>query len=121
MKIIDLLVKAFKGEEMPKIIKYDYHTYIYNESYNSYYQVMSGGNKLFISFDNLNDEVEIIEDTPEENKPEEDKKIEKLELLQFSDLIDMSKEEIIQVIKEQRFKINEIIDKVNGDSNERNK
>ena len=42
---------------------------------------------------------------------EEEKKIpEKLEILTFSDLIDMPKEKLIDVIKEQRFKINSIID-----------
>lgn len=42
---------------------------------------------------------------------EEEKKIpEKLEILTFSDLIDMPKEKLIEVIKEQRFKINSIID-----------
>lgn len=44
---------------------------------------------------------------------EEDKKIEKLSILTFSDLIDMPKEELVDVIKEQRFKINEIIDVIN--------
>lgn len=48
------------------------------------------------------------------NEPfKEDKKIEKLSILTFSDLIDMPKEELVDVIKEQRFKINEIIDEVN--------
>lgn len=42
---------------------------------------------------------------------EQVKKIpEKLEILTFSDLIDMPKEKLIEVIKEQRFKINSIID-----------
>lgn len=44
---------------------------------------------------------------------EEDKKIEKLSILTFSDLIDMPKEELVDVIKEQRFKINEIINVIN--------
>lgn len=44
---------------------------------------------------------------------EEDKKIKKLSILTFSDLIDMPKEELVNIIKEQRFKINEIIDYLN--------
>lgn len=41
---------------------------------------------------------------------EEDKKIEKLKLLVYSDLIDMNEDERIEVDKENRNKINEIID-----------
>ena len=55
-------------------------------------------------------------DTPEEPKgiPR------KLDILTFSDLIDMSKEDLVNVIKEQRFKINEILDYLEskGESNE---
>ena len=108
MKVIDLYVMKAKGEEVPKKIKFLDKQYTFIKEYDKYYR----DGLPFDSFEDdwyiskiLNDEIEIIEDTSKE-----DKKIEKLKILQFSDLIDMPKEEIIQVIKEQRFKINEVID-----------
>lgn len=116
MKVIDLLNKLANGE-VPKKIKYDNDIYEYNKDYQDYGYFNTGIDRYITLIENelnsvfnLNEEVEIIEDTPKE-----DKKIEKLKILQFSDLIDMSKEEIIDVIKEQRFKINKIIDKINGE------
>ena len=105
MKVIDLLNKIANGEEVPKKIKIDnrfYYEYDKDIDYKS-----KDGTYLFDSYiqinkEDMNMEVEILE---------EEKKIpEKLEILQFSDLIDMPNDEIMQVIKDQRFKINEIID-----------
>lgn len=44
------------------------------------------------------------------NKEDEKKIPKNLSILTFSDLIDMSKEDLVDVIKVQRFKINEILD-----------
>jgi hypothetical protein len=104
MKVIDLLNKIANGDEIPKSFVYNKNTFnlndagIYKDNENNYLS-----DSIYYGFKNLNDRIEIIED----------KKIEKLKLLQFSDLIDMPKEELVGVIKEQRFKINEIIDYIN--------
>lgn len=75
MKIIDLLNKIAKGEEVPKIIKFWEREYILDEEYNCYLH-QTGGNEFIDLLDNnnddlqcfLNDEVEIIEEDKEENE-----------------------------------------------------
>lgn len=104
MKIIDLLNKIVNGEEVP-IFAYEGCRYKYDEELHMFIDLDNEGRcKNTIYFCELNDEVYIIE---------EDKKIEKLSILTFSDLIDMPKEELVDIIKEQRFKINEIINVIN--------
>ena len=111
MKIIDLLNKIANGEEVPKKIRITdiddritrHYNFFYDEDDQEYKddELLPLGARLILDRV-LNKIVEILE---------EEKKIpEKLEILQFSDLIDMSNDEIMQVIKDQRFKINEIID-----------
>ena len=113
MKVIDLLVKIANGEEVPKKIIYkdrvrefDYedkdYTYISDTDYYLFHDILveGTGDKMVTG---LNDEIEIIEDTP--------KKIEHIHLA--------------NIPEERRWftfrdKINEIIDKINEDSNERN-
>lgn len=107
MKVIDLLNKIANGEELPKKIKYNNKIYsAKGNAIENFVDYCSEEDEWcfnhYVRYENLNDEVEIIE--------EENKIPEKLSVLQFSDLIDMSKEELIETIKEQRFKINEIID-----------
>ena len=110
MKIIDLLNKIanretvlFKYRNITYYYNYDFKEYISTQKYYRQGDIMEHYFLLEeIDMTNLNDEVEIIEE--EKGFPE------KLEILQFSDLIDMSKEELIETIKEQRFKINKIID-----------
>ena len=110
IKIIDLIVDIANRKEVPKKIKYRNYVYIYEEYEERYY---IGGNpdnySLFseisylsltslISF--LNDEIEIIEDTPKE-----DKKIpEKLGLINYCEdqatlLIHHKVDEIIDYLK----------------------
>lgn len=121
IKMFDLLVKAYTGEEMPRKIKYDYHNFIYDESYNDYYQSMSGGNKLFISFNDLNDNVEIIEDAPKDpimtlkgtpNSIRKDLGLSKLEDKKIYN-VDITALSYDQIIIAFTNKINEIIDFIN--------
>ena len=113
MKVIDLLNKIANGEEVPKRIRYKGDCWYIKQNYTNTLPYYSNGynkDNLFTGEEeeyfsqSLNDEIEIIE---------EDKKIEKLSILTFSDLLDMPKEELVDVIKEQRFKINEIINHLN--------
>ena len=114
MKVIDLLNKIANGEEVPKKIKYKNKIYEWKE-YDAHYgktMTKKGWVKehgyvaeenmtyfyLKHCYQDLNDEVEIIE---------EDKKIEKLNKMHFH--------------KKQRQlanKINEIIDYINGSDDE---
>ena len=125
MKVIDLLNKIANGEEVPEKIKYygciyelkdrNYEYYNYKDNEGNYLE-----DEWFLT-NILNDELEIIEDTPKEdiptsklyknNKlqydltPKENKKIEKLD-----------NTELYLTENQQRLlvnKINEIIDKVN--------
>lgn len=109
MKIIDLIGLLISNETMPKHIIFEEEEYCWNSSANDYICNDHDATQLFNNQYNMSNlplflgkRVEILE---------EEKKIpEKLSILQFSDLIDMSKEELIETIKEQRFKINGIID-----------
>ena len=111
MKAIDLLNKIANGEEVPKKIKYLTTTYTlrsngnyYGEDGESYYQ--NGLYYQMIGSSRLNEEVEIIE---------EDKKIEKIDLIldeQFSN------DELQAYIKETQEKVNEIIDYLEENKND---
>ena len=110
MKIIDLLNKIANGEETPKkfIIKgscFKDLYFEYNKKYNCYDLIgekFKNGCYVF-GYSELNDEIEIIEDTPKEEK----KIPEKLD--QTLNRIDIG-EDYYRYITENRFKINEIID-----------
>ena len=103
IKIIDLLNMRANGEQLPLQIRYK--TIIYNLLADNTYQ--DNNDKEFVNFWGedinyiLNDEIEIIE---------EDKKIEKLNLSYFSEIISykMSPQE-----EQVQDKINELIDEVN--------
>ena len=75
MKVIDLLNKIANGEEVPKKIKYENDIYIHIDNYCYYCDetnlILS--DRVFAEYSKLNDEIEIIE---------EDKKIEKLNLVE---------------------------------------
>jgi hypothetical protein len=112
MKLIDLLIKIANGEEVPNKIKIGTHIlkkYDYPKgngtcvpSYKSIDEEYHINDFLYPQY--LNDEIEIIEDTPKE-----DKKIEKIQL----PIPSLSPQLIYLATK-----INEIIDKVNGEDNE---
>ncbi len=118
MKVIDLLNKRANGEEVPPIFKIRYW------KYNS---ITGNENVDYELFDRLlnediylNDEVEIIKDTPKK-----DKKIEKFKVKKDNDnnivLIDYEdKNYIISIVDAIMIdKITEIIDMLNeGDKNE---
>lgn len=129
MRVIDLLNRIANGEELPKKIKYEGDIWELNTLENTY----DNGecclfedyiDKKYVITDVLNDEIEIIEDTPKISKlyinnklqydlsPKEDKKIEKINLKGYTSCLGTDEEwttseEIIIV------KINEIIDKLN--------
>ena len=121
MKVIELLNKIANGN-IPKRIIYDKYVYQWNNKIRNYEREVDIAITLnwdYIAIECLNEQVEILEEpiisklyiNNELQYNLEEKKIpEKLNILQFSDLIDMSKEELIETIKEQRFKINKIID-----------
>ena len=151
MKVIDLLNKLANGE-VPKKIKYDNDIYEYNKDYQDYGYFNTGIDRYITLIENelnsvfnLNEEVEIIEDTPKhfgerenqavkniikknsipvkenyndyyEDTPKEDNKIEKLDL-QYKDIIynPNFKANILMYCDNLQFKINEIIDKINGE------
>ena len=100
MKVIELLNKIANGEEVPSKIKFDNIIFEYDGDYYS-----SKTNVLLEEYchltTSLNDEVEIIE---------EDKKIEKLDLILDEHF---SNDELQAYIKETQEKVNEIIDKIN--------
>lgn len=80
IKIIDLLNKISKGEEVPKKIKYCTAIFIFNEdNCNFLYKYQTGKCQLF-GCCRLNDEVEIIEEILEEKKlPEKLEEIGKID------------------------------------------
>ena len=109
MKVIDLLNKIANGEETPK--KFKYYT-IYTKDIEGFYRNENG--VVFdemIILEDLNDKIEIIEDTPKE-----DKKIDKLDL-QYKDISKGIKfeEQILMYCDNLQYKINEIIDRLNGE------
>ena len=107
MKVIDLLNKIANYEEIPLKIKVEGH--IYRKSNGQYW---CDETEMYLinncaSIYELNKEVEIIEDTPKE-----DKKIEYLKLYApYPECTDDRFEDVEN-------KINEIIDRLNGENNE---
>lgn len=109
MKVIHLLNKIATGDRLPNKIKYYGYIFEYDTNhlrYETYFDKQIWRLEDFVNVnDNLNDEIEIIEDTPKE-----DKKIAKIgKLNQVSD----NKQHLNNYIL--RNKINEIIDRLNGD------
>ncbi len=125
MRIIDLLNKIANKEEVPKKIKvlsnvfeYDEYNYIYinvDETHASLLRYLG-----FYKGTTLNEEIEIIEDTPKE-----DKKIEKFKVVKDNTnnlvklVIDKETKLTISIVEAIILdKVNEIIDRLNGDSND---
>ena len=99
IKIIDLLVKIAKGEEVPKKIKYENDIYIHAGNYCYYCDetnlILS--DRLFAEYSKLNDEVEMIE---------EPEKIEKIDFRTLN-----TQKEKNRAMKDT---INELIDEINN-------
>ena len=117
MKVIDLLNKIANGEEVPKKIKYEGIEYTHIDNY--CYADKNGrllSYEIYAEQHRLNDEIEIIEDTPKENK-----KLEKLESLNTDYFMERKKygtltnEEIVLDIQTLKNYINKLVDKENGE------
>ena len=97
MKVIDLLNKIANGEEVPEKIKYENYIYWYNKNLKDYENAQVEFESYLISSryhktDFLNDEVEIIEEAPEETKVSEEQML-------FNNLDSIDRERIIQLMK----------------------
>lgn len=108
MKVIDLLNRIAKGTDIPIRVKVFNDYYHYDIEDDMYYRDDEDKDEFYTDamitgFVNLNDSVEIIEDN----------KIEKLD--QTLNRLDIN-DDYYRYIMENRFKINEIIDKLNKDS-----
>ena len=108
MKIIDLLVKISKGEEVPK--KFTYNGYLWEYDIKNkmwFYYFGEGKNhrfdRLFYLNMLLNDEVEVIEE----------KEIEMLFLPSFEEFRNMTPAQRYKVTAIEYDKLNEIIDLIN--------
>ena len=117
MKVIDLLNKIANGEEVP-LIKYRDKISHWNKE-NDRFEDKDGMNTLYeVDFSELNDEVELIE---------EDKKIPEKSILDVDSDASGSYDTVIingaeyQISRVERYmigKINEIIDYINGGTND---
>ena len=130
MKVIDLLNKIANGEEVPFEIKLFGVTFCFNNEKQCYFSKYDEGNILDMhshllrnkNKSLLNEEVEIIEDTPKEDKKIEelkqriDKAIELLEKENYHCPMSLTVEKayIIEVEK-----INNVISILRGEDNER--
>ena len=118
MKVIDLLNKIANGEEVPKKIKYNDKIYIAKgnaiENFVDYYSDEDEWCfNHYVKYENLNDEVEIIEE-PQEHKIPEKLPYYSLEKIQKAKNKDEWREERISLLEERindyHNKINEILD-----------
>lgn len=121
MKVIDLLNMIVKGEEVPKKVRVldqtllpEYQIITWNEDLNLYEYCDGCEFDRVLDKHHLEKYIEIIEDTPKE-----DKKIEKLDI---GTIVDDELQGLIKSInlcnKEIQDKLNKIIDRLNGDSDE---
>jgi hypothetical protein len=117
MKVIDLYLTIEKNKNIPKEVVYKYKTYRYYPEYKQYFREEYGDTISLFLEATMEDKVYLIEDTPKE-----DKKIEKLDL-QYKDITKGIKfeEQILMYCDNLQYKINEIIDRLNGEDNEQSK
>lgn len=107
MKVIDILNKLAKGEELPRKLKGNNHTYTLVENCNYEDEdgdILFSDDYFWCNEDFLNEELKIIE---------EDKKIEKLDLRGYYDKDIQDNNEWLTSEEILALKINELIDKVN--------
>lgn len=101
MKVIDLLNKIAKKEEVPKYIRFKDNNYI--RDYDGIYNYYVKENSTDLLMEKITDTAYL------NNEIEEDKKIEKLPMIEKDELY----VEYLE-INQTRRKINEIIDKLNN-------
>lgn len=107
MKVIDLLNKIANGKA-PKYIKYnDNNYYLYNNC--SYLRMDKSRFFDSVFFNELNDEVEIIEEKEEKEVPKKIPYQFSLDYI-YCNINETAKEEINKAINDMYDKINEIID-----------
>ena len=107
MKVIDLLNKLTNNEEIPSVFKIGNILYnCVNDNSRIAFDILS---KLSDGEYNLNTEVEIIEDTSKENK-----KIEEVGVYNIAKFM-KDYPETAKCILDLNNKLNEIIDKINGE------
>jgi hypothetical protein len=106
MTVIQLLNKIANGEDVPKKIKYEDNIYIHVDNYCYFCEETNEilSQNIYAEFSRLNDEIEIIE---------EDKKIEKLDYAHPDIECSYNESQLLLRIKENKKKINEIIDHIN--------
>ena len=109
IKLIDLFIKIANGEDTPNAIKFNNKIFTHNGTgLNHNYYCGETDEILEDNFilSELNDEVEILEYTPEENK-----KIEKFYFSVYQEQ-KLGGREVVELLET---KLNEIIDKINGE------
>ena len=110
MKVIDLLNKIANGE-IPKIIVYDERYFTYDDKRQNYFTYDDSEiDWKYTVMEYINDEIEIIEDTPKE-----DKKIVKIDVAWQNVFDEQAQQDFAKMTLD---KLNEIIDRLNGEDNE---
>lgn len=115
MKVIDLYLAIERNKNIPKKVVYKYKTYRYYREYKQYFREEYGDKISLFLEATMDDKVYLIEDTPKE-----DKKIEKLII--YDDAINWccNGKAINDTEKDIIDKLNEIIDRLNGEDNVKN-
>lgn len=114
IRVIDLYNKIANREEVPSIIEYKNQRYFYNNGTHQYYSKNTSNCNYSLRIKlsdlyNLNDEIEIIEDTP--------KKIEKIKINSMGNIVNENNYTLPVTSETDGFlarKINEIINYINS-------
>lgn len=110
MRLVDLLVKIANGEEVPKKIRFQDRTFIFDKEVNDYKNEI--GLYFFESFTGLtkflNDKIEIIEE-------DTSKKIKKIEYVKYTDeYVERSAKDPLHRIEiKKHYEVRDIVDKIN--------
>lgn len=99
------LLGLVKDDKAPEKIKYKNFVYGWVQKYKIYTRYDITGKDLYITTNNLNEDVEIIEET---------KKIEKIPLPSFDEFKRMSAEERYVVTAKEYDLLDELIDEINN-------
>ena len=105
IRVIDLLNKIAKGEEVPKKIKYNKKVYEYDKEQSDFSHFNINYYEYFLddinTIEQLNAEVEIIEEEKE------------IENIPFDNEMPLTMMEMYHQLEKYNYKINEIIDVIN--------